>query len=297
MGKIKVLILGASGMLGHMLLNIMSKREDLIVKGTVRSFDTLSDIFLKEHCKNIYVHNVNAQNLDSLKCVVNDFEPDVIINAIGIIKQIKQAYDPVTSISINSLFPHTLRENFSSRCKIIYISTDCVFDGLKGNYTETCNPTPVDLYGRSKLLGEVTGHDNCVTIRTSIIGHELQSSFGLLDWFRTQRGGTVKGFSKAIYSGFPVTELEKIIYGYVLKNDLKGLYHVSSEPINKYDLLRVVNTVYDLGVNIEKDESFILDRSLKSDHFTEVTGYKSPDWSCMIKDLKTYFDLNKKFYV
>lgn len=295
MGKTKVLILGVSGMLGHMLMNIMSRREDLIVKGTVRNCDSLTKEFLKRHLHSLYL-NISADNKDSIRFVVQDFKPDIIINSIGIIKQIKEASNSITSININSLFPHILCKEFSDFCKIIHISTDCVFDGLKGNYIETDNPTPTDLYGRSKLLGELTNYNNCVTLRTSIIGHELKTTFGLLEWLRGQEGKSIKGFSKAIFSGFPVCELEKIIHDHVLFNELKGLYHVSAYPINKFHLLGILKSEYDLNIEINKDESFVLDRSLNSDRFMGITGYKRSSWGAMIKDMKNYFELNSGIY-
>lgn len=295
MNKTKVLILGASGMLGHMLMNIMSKREDLIVKGTIRGQESLTESFLKRHTSNLYL-NISADDSASIRFVVQDFKPDVIINSIGIIKQIKEASNSVTSISINSLFPHMLSKEFSDLCRIIHISTDCVFDGLKGNYVETDNSAPIDLYGRSKLIGELTSYDNCVTLRTSIIGHELKTKYGLLEWLRSQEGKSVKGFSNAIFSGFPVCELERIIHDYVLNSALKGLYHVSAHPINKFDLLNIIKSEYGLNIEINKDDSFKIDRSLNSDRFLGATGYKRSSWETMIEDMKIYFELNNDIY-
>lgn len=295
MGKTRVLILGASGMLGHMLLDIMSKREDIIVKGTIRSCNGLTKSFFERHLPNLYL-NISAEDSDSIRFVVQDFKPDIIINSIGIIKQIKEASNAITAISINSLFPHILSKEFGKLCRIVHISTDCVFDGIKGNYIEADNPTPTDLYGRSKLIGELTSYDNCITLRTSIIGHELKTAFGLLEWLRSQEGKSVKGFSKAIFSGFPVCELEKIIYNHVLNSDLKGLYHVSAYPINKFDLLNIIKSEYGLNIEINKEDSFVIDRSLNSDRFLNITGYERSSWGSMIKDMKNYFELNSDLY-
>lgn len=295
MGKTKVLILGASGMLGHMLLDVMSQREDLIVRGTIRRYDSLTESFFKKHNYNLFL-NISADNIDSIKFIVKDFKPDIIINAIGIIKQIKEASNAINSISVNSLFPHILCDMFSEFCRIIHISTDCVFDGEVGDYNEDDNPTPTDLYGRSKLLGELTTYKNCVTLRTSIIGHELKTKFGLLEWFINQEGKSVKGFSGAIFSGFPVLELEKIIHDHVIPNDLKGLFHVSAYPINKFDLLNIIKSEYGLDIQIDKDTSFVINRSLNSDKFMNITGYKRSSWKDMIKDMKNYYEISKDLY-
>lgn len=295
MGKTKVLILGASGMLGHMLLDLMSHRDNLCVMGTIRNCKTLSSGFIDKYNDRLY-SGISSDNIDSINSIVQKFEPHAIINAIGIIKQIKLANDPIVSLSVNSLFPHILCKKFHNSCKVIQISTDCVFDGAKGNYTEDDNPNPIDLYGRTKLLGEVLNYKNCVTLRTSIIGHELKTSFGLLEWFRNQENKTIKGFSRAIYSGFTVNELEKIIAHHVLNSDLGGLYHVSSNPINKYDLLNIVKMIYGVNVDITEDNSFILDRSLNSDRFLIATGYKRRSWEDMIIDMNKYFVDRKMLY-
>jgi len=292
MEKIKVLIFGASGMLGHMLMDLMSKRGNFEVRGTVRDYQTLTPDFLERHRGSLY----NWTTVDTFHIIdeiVDDYEPDVIINAIGIIKQIKLAKDAVTSISVNSLFPHQICNKYGDRSKVIHISTDCVFDGKKGNYTEEDNPAPADLYGRSKLLGEVCDYKNCVTLRTSIIGHELKTKFGLVEWFLDQNNKTVKGFSNAIFSGFTVNELEKIISEYVIGTDIEGLYHVSADPINKYDLLSLIKDVYGLNIEIEKDSSFVIDRSLNSNRFMNYTGCRRNSWVNMIKDMYNYYCLNK----
>ena len=160
-----------------------------------------------------------------------------------------------------------------------------MFSGQKGNYIEKDNPDPVDLYGRSKLLGEVHG-EHCLTLRTSIIGRELQTKYGLIEWFLSQKSKAVKGFSRAIYTGFTTQVLAEIIANVIEQHpDLSGLWHVSSDPISKYDLLHLVNQAFQLDITIERDEAFVCDRSLDSSRFRQATGYQPPTWSEMITQL------------
>lgn len=230
--------------------------------------------------------DVLAENFDSVVSALASTQPDVIINCIGIIKQQPSAKSPVPIISINALFPHRL----AMLCKaidarLIHISTDCVFSGRKGNYTEDDIPDPEDLYGRTKLLGEVT-YPGCLTIRTSIIGRELYSKLGLIEWFMSQRGGNVQGFDGAVYTGFTTQTMAGIIGDIIEKHpDLSGLWHVSSNPISKYELLKLVNHEFKLGIKIEKDTKFSCDRSLDSTRFRSATGFIPPTWEEMIAQM------------
>jgi dTDP-4-dehydrorhamnose reductase len=206
-----------------------------------------------------------------------------------LIKQLPIAEDPLPAITINSLLPHRI----ALACKadgirMIHISTDCVFDGTKRNYTEKDPPDAKDLYGRSKFLGEVA-YPHCVTLRTSIIGHELKGKIGLIDWFLAQQG-RVRGFKKAIYSGFPTVELARIICDYVIPNpQLNGVYHVSSVPVSKYELLTLVADRYGKKIIIEPFEDFVLDRSLDSSLFQKTTGYKPPSWNELVEAMYRHY--------
>jgi len=272
----KVLILGAAGMLGHKLFTLLSECDNLKVDATVRSIEE-GRWFSQELLAKIY-ENVDVDNFDTIIRVIADLKPDVVINCIGIIKQMAAAQDPIISVSINALFPHRL----ALACKVadarlIHISTDCVFDGAKGNYSENDQSNATDLYGRTKFLGEVY-YPHCVTLRTSIIGHELKGKHGLIEWFLAQKG-KVRGFTNAIYSGFPTVEIARIISEYVITNaDLKGLYHVSSDPISKHELLQLVADKYKKQIEIEPFDDFRLDRSLDSTLFRSITGYTPPSW-------------------
>lgn len=273
----KILILGAYGMLGHKLFLMLSKRFDTFA--TCRSFHKkYSHILPKERL----FPDVHADNFDSVIRAVQSVAPDVVINCIGIVKQLDAAKDPITAITINALFPHHLAlicKNAGAR--LIHFSTDCVFNGVKGNYTEDDPSDANDLYGRTKFLGELS-FPHCVTLRTSIIGHELNGRLGLIDWFLSQEG-KVRGFTKAIYTGFPTVEMARIIAEYVIPNeDLSGLYQVSSSPISKYELLRLVADQYNKRIEIEPYAEFSCDRSLDSSRFRATTGYRPPSWEELV---------------
>jgi dTDP-4-dehydrorhamnose reductase len=282
--KKRVLIVGATGMLGHTLFHRLANHANLDVAATARSNKTLPRWFAPEHLKKIYC-DVDADNFDSIVQVLNKFRPDVVLNCIGIIKQLPIAKDPVVSISMNALFPHRL----AGACKtigarMIHFSTDCVFSGSKGNYTENDPSDADDLYGRTKFLGEVSDL-HCITLRTSIIGHELRGGHGLIDWFLAQEG-TIRGFTKAIYTGFPTVEIANIISQYVIPNkELSGLYQISSAPISKYDLLQLVAERYGKRIEIEAYDGFHCDRSLDSNRFRKITGYAPPSWPDMIEEM------------
>lgn len=273
----KVLILGCTGMLGHMLFNQLSLQADLDVYATARTLSGLTRSFHPDLVKKIHL-DVDANSFDTIIRTFAFTQPDIVINCIGLIKQLPIANDPLSAITLNSLLPHRIAMICrSARTRMIHISTDCVFDGKKGNYTEIDPSNANDLYGRSKFLGEVD-YPHCITLRTSIIGHELRGKFGLIEWFLAQ-SVTVRGFTHAIYSGFSTIEFARIMTDYVLPNkDLKGLYHVSSDPISKYDLLKLVAKRYAKQIQIELYDNFYQDLSLDSSVFRRITGYTPPSW-------------------
>jgi dTDP-4-dehydrorhamnose reductase len=279
----KIFILGATGMLGHKLMQELSRSFDVV--GTVRCSATkyathpiLAQMSL--------LGDVQAENFDSVIGALASSQPDLVINCIGIIKQQPSAKSPLPSIAINSLFPHRLAMLCRAMgTRLIHISTDCVFSGRKGNYTEDDISDVEDLYGRTKLLGEVT-YPGCITIRTSIIGRELYSRLGLIEWFISRRGGNVQGFAGAIYTGFTTKAMASIIGDIIQKHpDLSGLWHVSSYPISKYELLKLVNHEFKLGIKIEKDTKFKCDRSMNSSRFRRATGFMPPKWDDMIAEM------------
>lgn len=277
----KVLILGAGGMLGHTLFTQLARSGGLDVYAAVRSPDGLQDRFAPQQLARVR-GNVEADNIESIMRLVAEIKPVVVVNCIGIIKQLPAAADYLTAIGINALFPHRLALVCAAAgARLIHISTDCVFDGARGGYTEDDPANAADLYGRTKYLGEVC-YPHCVTLRTSIIGHELKGRVGLIDWFLAQ-SGTVRGFTNAVYSGLPTVELARVISDYVIPDaGLSGLYHVSSAPVSKYKLLKLVAARYVKQVEIEPFDEFRVNRALNSDRFRGVTGYTAPDWPDLI---------------
>jgi dTDP-4-dehydrorhamnose reductase len=279
----KVLIIGGSGMLGHKLWQVLSERFNTFV--TFRqpaSSYTHYGLFDPSRM----IGNISIGDFDSLTRMVAQTEPDVIVNCIGIVKQDAEAKDPLTSISVNAHFPHRLAQLCQvAKARLIHISTDCVFSGRKGNYRESDVSDAEDLYGRTKFLGEVGG-PGCLTIRTSMIGRELRGAHGLIEWFLSREGETVLGFRRAIFSGFTTHALSEIIASIISDHpQLEGVWHVASEPINKFDLLTLVKETAKLDINIEPDETFVCDRSLVAERFREATGFVPLSWSDMIWQL------------
>ena len=286
MRTLRVLIVGASGMLGSTLLRFLFSQLDIEVCGTVRSFHLVRNLpeALRTHVR----FNVDVENSDHLLKVFVDFCPDVVINCVGIVKQLSVADEPLIAIPINSLFPHRLAKLCAvAGARLIHFSTDCVFSGTKGSYKESDSPDATDIYGRSKLMGEVD-YTNAITLRTSLIGHEISGNRSLVSWFLSQNG-SVKGFRQAVFSGLPTVEIARIVYEHVLPNtDLRGLYHLSADPINKFDLLRLVSDVYRKSIEIIPDDTLVFDRSLDSSRFRAATGFSPKPWSDLIQAMHDF---------
>lgn len=282
----KVLVLGASGMLGNAVIRVMSEKADLEVYGTVRS-SNVPQAFSLEIAKKI-ITNCDVTNHESLAALFNNIRPDVVINCVGLVKQLAMADDPLITLPINAMLPHQLAHICDShKARLVHISTDCVFSGARGNYKETDVSDAQDLYGKSKFIGEVT-YPHTVTLRTSIIGHELQNAHSLIGWFLSQNN-SCKGFKRVIFSGLPTVVLAKIIRDVVLpRPDLTGVFHVAAKPISKYDLLSLVAKVYEKPIDIIADDRQVLDRSLNSEKFKLATGYEAPEWDTLIKTMHAY---------
>lgn len=282
MGVRRILVLGISGMLGHTLFAQLVRNPELQVYGSIRTERNTLTWLPSRLWSQVYV-NVDVNNLESLLRVIAECRPELIVNCIGAIKQKAAGNDPLTAIAVNSLLPHRLALICeASGIRLMHISTDCVFDGLRGNYCESDAPNPLDLYGRTKVLGEVVdGH--CLTLRTSVIGHEIRTKYGLVEWFLAQEG-PVAGYAKVMYSGLPTVELARIIDQYVIpREDLRGLYHVSSEPISKDELLNQIASQYNKKIRIEPEENTRLNRVLDSTLFRNLTGYIPPSWPELVK--------------
>jgi dTDP-4-dehydrorhamnose reductase len=283
----KVLVLGVSGMLGSAMFRVLSARSELETFGTARSGARLH--CLTEKNARRIEFGVDAENVDALVEALNRVRPAAVINCVGIVKQLAASKDPLHIIPVNAILPHRLANLCGLCCaRLIHLGTDCVFNGRRGDYREEDQPDAEDLYGRSKLLGEVVNRANAVTLRTSIIGRELTTRHGLIEWFLTQKG-PVHGFSGAIFSGLTTNELAKVIAEHVLpRPELQGLYHVGAEPISKYDLLGIVKTVYSCSTQIVRDSTVNIDRSLDSNRFRQKTGYVPPSWPVLIEEMHAF---------
>lgn len=281
----RVLVLGITGMLGSSVFRCLSEDDGCEVFGTLRNPAAKRYYAVSLHER--IIDNVNVLEHDELARVLIQYRPDVVINCVGLIKQHGEAKDPLVALPINSLFPHRLANLCSlSGARVIHISTDCVFSGKAGGYLETDQSDAEDLYGKSKFIGELTSYENAVTLRTSIIGHELNSAYSLVDWFLGQTGA-VKGYRKAIFSGLPTIELARVICNFVLpRRELRGLYHVSAQPISKFDLLTLIAAVYGVDTSILPSDDVVIDRSLNSEKFKAATGYKPSDWPSLIELMK-----------
>lgn len=279
--KVRVLVLGASGMLGSTIYRTLSNDTNLSVFGTTR--DATASRILSPQFEGALLTNICVEGERGILKAFAVAQPDIVINCVGIIKQIPNASDHLESIAINSSLPHRIEKYCAViGARLVHFSTDCVFSGDKGLYREEDRPDAYDLYGRTKLLGEVD-YSKAITLRTSIIGHELQTSKSLVGWFLNQ-AGTVRGFRNAIFSGLPTIEVAQILRDFVLPNpNLQGLYHLSAEPINKHDLLKLIAQVYRKEIEIVPDDSLIIDRSLNSDRFRNATGFKPKSWPELVQ--------------
>jgi dTDP-4-dehydrorhamnose reductase len=280
----KVLIIGANGMLGHTLFRLLGSR--FVTFATVRRQEE------RWHSHPLFagsdglIGGVEATSPETTAAAVEGVQPDVVVNCVGIVKQRDAAADAVQSIRVNSLFPHLLARLCAELgCRLIHVSTDCVFSGRRGRYSEDDVPDPVDLYGRTKLLGEVAG-PGILTIRTSMIGRELAGRSGLLEWLLSQRGGRVRGYRNAVFSGLTTAALARVIGALVSDHgELEGLFHVASEPISKLDLLVRITEALDLGIEINPVDEPHCDRSLDGSRFAAATGIEVPSWDSMIAGL------------
>jgi dTDP-4-dehydrorhamnose reductase len=279
----RILVLGATGMLGHVACGVLAEHFDLLA--TARDTARAQRLGL-----DVELHSFDAGRAQQLPALLDLSQPDVVLNCIGIVKQLEAAAQPVPSIEINSLLPHRVAEACRQRSiRLIHVSTDCVFSGRlepPGAYTELDVPDPVDLYGRSKLLGELS-YEEGLTLRTSIIGRELERASGLLAWLESQAGRAIRGFANAWFSGLTTRALSELIAEIVVgEPKLTGVFQVSSEPISKLDLVSRLNDILELGCEIEPVEEPRVNRVLDSTRFRERTGLAIPSWDTMLADYK-----------
>lgn len=278
----RILVVGGGGMFGHQLCQIWRDRHE--VWATVRGSASGGAGNL---ASTRVLAGVDVRRLESVTDAIARVRPDAIVNAVGIVKQRPAAKEFVPSIEVNALFPHHLaRITAEAGARMVHLSTDCVFSGRKGSYVESDPPDPVDLYGRTKLLGEVSEAPNCLTLRTSIIGLELSTREGLVEWFLAQRG-TVRGFRRAIYSGLTTAEMARAIDHILLHDrDLSGVWHLASEPIDKHALLSgLLARLRPREVEIVPDDAFVCDRSLDGSALRARSAYRVSSWDVMLDEL------------
>ncbi len=282
----KILILGASGMLGNTLFRYLSANSNFDVTGTLRSSRAIPSHAKQPRDKILL--GIDALQHDSLVRAFAVTHPDVVINCVGVVKQLASADDPLTAIPINSVLPHQVASLADAAgARVIHFSTDCVYSGKKGQYVEADTPDAVDLYGRSKYLGELS-YAHTLTLRTSIIGHELEGNRSLLCWFLSQRT-TVNGYANVYFSGLPTVEIAKIIENILVREiALSGVYNVASHRISKLDLLRLVSKEYQHAVDIRPADEPALDRSLDASRFYRATAYTPAPWPELLRQMHSF---------
>lgn len=274
----KVLVLGASGMIGRTMFRVLSQGQGLQVTGSVRA-----SRFQGAAPGPVLTGN-DLANVDHLVRLFQQSRPDVVVNCAGLTKHLPEGNQPIPALTMNALLPHRLAEQCAvAGARLIHVSTDCVFSGKTGNYRESDDPDSTDVYGRTKALGEVMG-GHVLTLRTSTIGHEHGTAYGLLEWFLAQ--SVCKGFRHAIFSGLPSVEFARVVRDLVLPNpSLNGLYHLGAEPIDKLSLLRLIAQAYRKTTLIAEDNVFRIDRSLDSERFTAATGYRAASWPELVDSM------------
>ena len=279
----RLLILGGSGMLGHQLWRGLHAQHDtwVTLRRPVADF-AVHNLF--DEAKAIQFDDITDDT--ALERALGQAKPEAVINCVGLIKQRDEASDEALTLRVNAEFPHRLAKRCGEAgARLIHFSTDCIFAGTKGNYTESDPSDAADLYGQSKHQGEVADAHS-VTLRTSVIGHELGTNLALLDWFLSQRGQAISGFTKAIYSGFTTLEMARIVDRILTQHPaLSGVWHVASESISKFALLQLCREKLGWEGVIEPDDEFVCDRSLNADRFNQATGYTPPSWEAMISEL------------
>ena len=279
----KVLVLGANGMLGNAMFRILSEMSQWEVFGTVRSA-AVAQLLPPQRAAQL-IAGCDVADDGALDGVFARLHPDVVINCISLPRHSSSSGDPLLAIPIYSLLPHRL----AGMCRLVgarlvHMSTDGVFSGAKGGYSEDDTPDARDLYGVAKHLGEVN-YPHAITLRTSIIGHALRDAHGLIDWFLAQ-SGSCSGYTRSVFSGLPNVTIARLIRDVVIpRPDLCGLFHVAARPVSKYALLRLVADTYGKSIDIVKDDSSVIDRSLNSKRFEAATGYVAPEWPALVADM------------
>lgn len=286
-----VLVLGTNGMLGSMLIRRWPARPDLQVWGAARGEPAKAlTTSISRPILTLDAMNCNDAEMSDLRAFIETHQIQVVVNCMGVIKQRQGGQDPATTIAVNALFPHRVAAACEAvGARLIHVSTDCVFDGDRGNYSESDRPDAQDFYGRTKALGEVSAPH--LTLRTSIIGPELPTTMGLglLSWFWRQQNNRVNGFDKAIFSGVTTLTMADILAQIILDHpDLMGLYQLASAPIDKFTLLSKVKKAFEMPVEIVADSSLVIDRSLNGERLNAILDQPVKSWDEQISDLHRF---------
>jgi dTDP-4-dehydrorhamnose reductase len=282
----RILVIGASGMLGHTAIRVLA--PDFEVWGACRDPQGLPDLGIPAQR---LLGGLDAANAETARAIVGRVQPTLVLNAAGIVKQLKVAKAAIPSISVNSLWPHVLADACAAHgARMVHVSTDCVFGGTRGGYVEGDVPDAFDLYGRSKLLGEVADQAHVVTLRTSIIGWQLGEPTGLVAWFAAHRTERLTGYARAVFSGLTTQALTEVVRDVVLPDGaLSGLWHLSADPIDKYTLLTRLAGYLGWDVQIAPVDEPAIDRSLDSSRFRQRTGWAPRSWNEMLESLAAEF--------
>jgi len=286
-----ILVFGSSGMLGHMIVRVLSPHHHVV--GTTSSKYDKQSPLTRILSEDNWIDQVDVRNLSTVEEAIRGTKPDVVINCVGMIKQKMDAENYVDAIQINSLFPHQLAGIcLKSNARLIHFSTDCVFQGTPGIKRLSDTPNATDLYGLSKLLGEVT-YEPCLTLRTSIVGRQIFGSESLFEWAISQRGTTVSGYRNAIYTGLTTNRLCQIVKNLVEDfPNLSGLFQVASSPISKFELISKINNLLQLNLCVEPNTNFYCDRTLDGTDFSKLTNIDIPSWDDMLNE----FTIDQNFY-
>lgn len=287
----RILVLGGTGMLGHRVWIELGRAHEawVTVQENGNPFPAAPE-FPAERV----LAGVDGLRPDDLVRALATVRPEVVVNCIGLIKQERTANDPLLAIGLNAMLPHRVAAACrAAGARMVHVSTDCVFSGRRGNYAESDPSDAEDLYGRTKLLGEVGG-PGAVTLRTSIIGQGLRPGLGLMEWFLAQ-AGTVRGFTRHLFTGLTTLQLARVIEHVVLpRPELEGLWQVASAPIDKYHLLLLAKEAYGSPVTIVPDDGTACDRSLDGTRFREATGWTAPPWPEMLREMASHAEFYRR---
>lgn len=278
----RILVLGGTGLIGNRLTRQLRQNADVYASTRTSSVEmpVLENILEP----NKWIFGLDATDFQFLEAEIKRLKPDVIVNCVGVVKQQINSKNVEATILLNSVLPWRL-SRFAEKYdfKLINFSTDCVFSGEIGKYKESSTPDAVDLYGRSKILGELN-NAHVLTVRTSFVGREIKTFTNLFEWVQRCRSNKIVGYKQVIYSGLTTQAISEVIEKLIFDfSALTGLWHVSSEPISKYDLICLLNNSLNLKLDIESSEEIFCDRSLDSTAFASKTGLVVPNWITMVE--------------